>query len=323
MRTPPLLLAMIAATSACGGGGGATSSPTPVSRSATFVAFLDENRNGVVDASELIRIPGAEITFGGASGRSVAPTGEATLTVLQAGQPLSVSAASLPPYFRPPETAQVTPPLTGSIPVPITLPTGAGATPGVYLAFGDSITNGQVAVGDGQGYIGQLERMLAAHFGRARVIGDGLDSSSSERGDARLGASLAGGKPAFTLIHYGTNDWADLRCGSPPCFTIDSLRSMVRKVKAQGGFAFVGTLLMTNVGNDFRASPQRNSWVLAQNDLIREMAREEEAILVDLHAAFEKSPYTYNELFADYIHPSAIGYKVMAEAWFEALTKRP
>ena len=289
----------------------------------TFVAFLDENRNGAIDALEGIRIPGAEIAFGAATGRSAVATGEATLTVIPSAQPLSVAAASLPPYFRPPEVVSVTPPATGALPVPLTVPLGPGAAPGVYLAFGDSITNGQVGVGDGQGYIGQLERMLAAHFGRARVISDGLDSSSSERGDSRIAASLVGGRPAFTLILYGTNDWADARCGTPPCFTIDSLRSMIRKVKAQGGFAFVGTLLMTNVGNDFRASPQRNAWVLAQNDLIRKMAAEEETVLVDLHAAFEKSPYTYNELFADYIHPSAIGYKVMAEAWFDAITKRP
>lgn len=315
----PLLMVTLLAP-ACGGGV-PIAAPTPSSRPTTFVAFLDENRNGAVDAFELIRIPGVEITFGAASGRSEAPTGEATLTAAPIAQALSVSAASLPPYYRAPETAPVTPPAIGSVPVPITLPTGAGATPGVYLAFGDSITNGQAGTGDGQGYIGQLERMLAAHFGRARVINDGLDSSSSERGDSRILTSLLEGRPAFTLILYGTNDWADARCGSPPCFTIDSLRSMVRKARAQGGFAFVGTLLMTNVGNDFRASPQRNAWVVAQNDLIRKMAAEEAVVLVDLHAAFEKSPYTYNELFADYIHPSAIGYKVMAEAWFDAITK--
>jgi lysophospholipase L1-like esterase len=92
-------------------------------------------------------------------------------------------------------------------------------------------------------------------------------------------------------------------------------------VKAQGGFPFVGTLLMTNVGNDFRASPQRNSWVIAQNEFIRRMAIEEEVVLVDLHAAFERSPLQYSALFADYIHPSAAGYKVMAEAWFDAITR--
>jgi len=308
--------------SACGGGNGGAAAPTPISRPVTFVAFLDENRNGSLDGSERIRIPGVEVTFGGVSGRSSVPAGEVSLVVPPTSQSLSVTAGSLPPYYQGPEGTIISPPQDGVLGVPIRLPLGDGATPGVFLAFGDSITNGQVGTGDGQGYTGILERKLAAYFGKAVVINDGVDSSNSERGDDRLLDSLNGGRPAFTLLLYGTNDWADSRCAATPCFTIDRLRSMVRKVKSRGGFPFVGTLLMTNVGNDFRASPQRNSWVEVQNGHIKEMAGEEGAVLVDLHAAFEHSPLTYNELFADYIHPSAAGYQAIADAWFDAITKR-
>jgi lysophospholipase L1-like esterase len=205
--------------------------------------------------------------------------------------------------------------------VPISVPLGPSPAPGVFLAFGDSITNGQAVVGDGQGYTGQLERMLSAHFGFARVINDGIDSSNSERADSRIEGSLSAGRPAFVLILYGTNDWSDPRCGAPPCFTIERLRSVVKKVKEWGAFPFVGTLLMTNVGNDFRASPQRNAWIAAQNEWIKQMAAEEQVVLAGLHAAFEHSPLPYSQLFADYIHPSAEGYRVMAEAWFDAITK--
>jgi lysophospholipase L1-like esterase len=287
----------------------------------SVVAFLDENRNGVLDASEAIRIPGADISLGSASGKSAAATGELSLTVPQVAQTLSVNPASLPPYYRAPEAFVVTPPLAGSLNVPIALPLGEGALAGVFLAFGDSITNGQAGVGDGQGYTGELERRLDAHFGKARVINDGIDSSNTERGAARVSTDLASSRPAFTLILYGTNDWSDPRCGEPPCFTIENLRSMVRTVKARGGFPFVATLLMLNVGNDFRASPQRNAWVMAQNEFIRGMAAEEQVVLVDLYAAFERSPLPYSALFADYIHPSAQGYQVLAEAWFEAITR--
>jgi lysophospholipase L1-like esterase len=303
------------------GGSKAPLAPTPASRSVVFTAFLDENRNGLIDAGERIRIPGASVSFGSTSGPTAPLTGEATLNVIQTAQLLSVNPSSLPPFFRASEGALVTPPLEGSVPVPITLPLGPGAVPGVYLAFGDSITDGQAGVGDGQGYTGQLERALSAHFGFAKVINDGIDSSSSERGDARISASLASGRPAFTLILYGTNDWSDPRCQKTPCFTIDNLRSIVRKVKAAGGFAFVGTLLMTNLGDDFRASPQRNAWIVAQNGFIREMAESEGAVLVDLYAAFEKSPLPWSDLFADYIHPSAAGYTLMAQTWFDAITR--
>lgn len=320
MRTPVAISAFSLLSVGCGGSAGSVL-PTPATRTVTFAAFLDENRDGLLDASEAIRIPGAEVSFGSASGRSAPLTGEVSLSVLQTAQTLSVNPASLPPYYRGPESRVATPPLAGALNVPISLPLGSGTAPGVFLAFGDSITGGQAATGDGQGFTGQLERMLAAHFGKARVINDGLDSSSSERGDSRIGASLAGGRPAFTLILYGTNDWGDPRCGQPPCFTISSLRSMVQKVKAAGGFAFVGTLLMTNLGDDFRASPQRNRWIIAQNESIRQLAIEEGVVLVDLYAAFERSPLAWSELFADYIHPSAAGYTLMAQTWFDAITK--
>ena len=280
----------------------------------SLAAFLDENRNGLLDVAESIRVPGVEITLGGATGKSAPLTGEISLSVPQTGQTLTVLPQSLPAYYRAPDAPFISPPAAGTLNIPIALPLGSGATPGSLLAFGDSITNGQAATGDGQGYTGQLERMLSAHFGRARVVNDGIDASSSERGDARIADSLARNRPAFTLILYGTNDWSGARCGEPPCFTIEDLRSMVRKVKAAGGFAFVGTLLMTNVGNDFRASPQRNNWILAQNDFIRQMAIEENVVVVDLHAAFERSPLPYSALFADYIHPSAAGYELMARA---------
>jgi lysophospholipase L1-like esterase len=153
------------------------------------------------------------------------------------------------------------------------------------------------------------------------VINDGIDSSNSGRGDSRIEGSPSTGRPAFVLILYGTNDWSDPRCGEPPCFTIEKLRSMVRKVKERGAFPFVGTLLMTKVGNDFRASPRRNAWITAQNESIRLMAEEEQVVLADLHLAFEHSPLPYSQLFADYIHPSAEGYRVMAEAWFDAISK--
>lgn len=322
MRTALKIPAVALLTVACGGGPNQVSAPTPSIRTVTFVAFLDENRNGQLDGSESIRIPGVEVAFGAASGRTAPLTGTVSLDIAQTAQMLSVNSATLPPYYRAPDAAVQAPPSAGSFNVPITLPLGAGAVPGVFLAFGDSITNGQAGVGDGQGYTGELEKRLTAHFGKARVINDGVDSSSSERGDARILDSLAGGRPAFTLILYGTNDWADSRCDQTPCFTIDRLRSMVQKIRAQGGFPFVGTLLMTNVGNDFRASPQRNSWIAAQNDNIRKMASEEDVVLVDLHAAFERSPLQYADLFVDYIHPSAQGYRQIAETWFEAITKR-
>ena len=52
------------------------------------------------------------------------------------------------------------------------------------------------------------------------------------------------------------------------------------------------------------------------------MAAQEDAVLVDLHAAFARSPLAYADLFFDYIHPSAQGYQTIADTWFEAIVRR-
>ena len=88
--------------------------------------------------------------------------------------------------------------------LPATLPIGSNRA-NVYLAFGDSITDGEGS-SDGNGYASRLQRKLQAHFGRATIIKDGLAATRSNRGADRLPDSLTV-RPAYTLIHYGTNDW--------------------------------------------------------------------------------------------------------------------
>ena len=56
------------------------------------------------------------------------------------------------------------------------------------------------------------------------------------------------------------------------------------------------------------------------NDLIRVMALEEGALIVDLHAAFMNAG-SLPDLFVDHIHPNSRGYELMAETWFNALTR--
>lgn len=55
------------------------------------------------------------------------------------------------------------------------------------------------------------------------------------------------------------------------------------------------------------------------NGLIRPMAREEGAVLVDLEAAFLAQD-DLSQLFSDNVHPNDRGYAVMAEAFFEAIS---
>jgi lysophospholipase L1-like esterase len=260
------------------------------------------------------------VVAGGARGRTASITGQASLQVPDGNVTLEVTQASLPPFYRAPSATSFTAPANGPVMVPISLPVGANK-PTVYMAFGDSITNGEPEVGDMNGYRMILQTMLRNHFGAATVANEGVDSTRSNRGAARIGESLARVRPAFTLIHYGTNDWNDSACDELPCFTTDSLRSMVREINQSGGHAFLATILPTNTGYDDRAPAYRNEWVAQQNSFIRQVADQEGAVLVDLNGAFYRSGIPFPSLFVDHVHPTAPGYQIMAETWFDAITK--
>ena len=96
---------------------------------------------------------------------------------------------------------------------------------------------------------------------------------------------------------------------------------MVRQAKAVRSLPFLGTIPPTWVEGDDRASPARNAWVAGVNDRIRAMASEEGAVLVDVHEAFLRG----NDprcLFKDGLHPSDAGYDLIAQAFFDGLTRR-
>lgn len=300
-----------------------TATPSVPSSSVTFVAFLDENGNGTLDSSEQTRIPNAEVVAGSAKGTTASLTGQVTMQVPQGSQTVTVTAGSLPPFYRPPASVTLSVPASGTVNLPITLPLGSGLRPNVYMAFGDSITNGEPEVGDGNGYRLLLQAKLRSYFGTGTTFNEGIDATRSDAGAARLGASLNRVQPAFTLIFYGVNDYNDTACFLErlPCFTTSSIRSMIQQVNARGGHAFVATITPVNVGYDDRAPASRNDWAAQQNVYIRQVADQEGAVLVDLNGAFLNSGIPNSQLFVDHVHPQAVGYEIMAQTWFNAITK--
>lgn len=307
----------------CGGGSANGPSPVPTTvptQTVNFVAYLDENGDGAFDPFEGTRIPNVEVAVGSAKARTSATTGQASLQAPTGTQSLQVTASSLPPFYRPPAAMNIIVPPSGTIMVPITLPRGTNRA-NVYMAFGDSITKGEPEVGDGSGYREILQGMLRSHFGAGEVANEGRDATDSEEGAGQIGRSLANVHPSFTLIHYGTNDWNDLRCRSLPCYTTSSLRAIVQQINRTRGHAFLATILPSNTGFDNRAPESRNEWVAAQNVIIRQIADDEGAVLVDLNGAFLKSGRALSTLFVDHVHPSAVGYQIMAQTWFDAITK--
>jgi lysophospholipase L1-like esterase len=284
------------------------------------VVFYDENGNGTADPTETVRLPGVGVAIGGATTSTVANGRFSFSSVPNGVQAAQASPATLPAYFTPGAPLSVAVPPSGEVAVPAVLAIGSRARANLYLAFGDSITFG-TGSSDGSGYREELRAALRAYWGKADVANGGVPGTPSNKGETRVGASLGTQRPAYLLILYGTNDWNDRECRDEfPCYTITSLRSMVLQARDAGAFPVVGTIPPVNPGYTDRDPEARNDWVRRMNELVRAMARQERAPIAEVHGDFLKQP-SLSALFADEKHPNDDGYRVIARAFFDAITK--
>jgi lysophospholipase L1-like esterase len=309
----------------CGGGGTSPSAPSAPATpsvptySVTATVFYDQNGNGQLDASEAVRVPGVDVVIGTGSGRSAAGTGQAVVNGIQAGS-LSVTlrTESLPYYFQPAAPASIQVPGTSEVRVPLALPIGRNS-PNLYLGMGDSITYGDGS-SDGLGYSIRLQNLLGPHFGRAEVRTWGRQGDTSAETAEVTTKTLGWFNPAYTLILLGTNDWHEPSCQSRPaasCYTIASLREIVRDVKRTDSLPVLGTIPPVNPA---LAPDSRNRWYDEMNGLIKALGQAEQVPVADLSAEM-KAAGSLPPLFADDVHPNDAGFQLIAQAWFKAITR--
>jgi lysophospholipase L1-like esterase len=299
---------------------GSTPPPTdPPGETVTAVVFYDENGNGQLDPSEQGRVPEVEVTIAGRTARAEKLTGRVTVRGVPAGsQTMTVMPGTLPPYYTPGVGRTLTVPQDGTQPLPgvgTRLEIG-GNRPNTYMAFGDSITKGE---GDsaGIGYPGRLEAKLRAHFGDGSVVNRGADGTNSGEGAERILRNLRGNSPAFTIILYGTNDWNEVPCqDKPPCDVAKNLALIVNETKSAHSLPFLSTLAPVNPS---LAASDRNDWILATNNAIKDLGRAEGVFVIDLFEAFRRQGGDVSRFFTDHVHPNAAGYEVIAEAFFQAI----
>jgi lysophospholipase L1-like esterase len=211
-------------------------------------------------------------------------------------------------------------PADKAAPVPLQLDVGPGRAD-TYMAFGDSITDGKGS-SDTLGYRVRLQRRLEAHFGVATVVNEGVPGTRTGRGLERIGEALAEHRPAYTLILYGTNDWNKAACKhDDDCPTVENLTAIVRAVRAAGSLPVLGTIIPANPAPAYSVKnpPSRNAWIDQTNTSLRLMAQNEGVLVADLHAAF----MAYGDLvplFSDHVHPSDLGYEVIATEFLRVIT---
>ena len=283
--------------------------------------FYDENGNGTADPTETVRLPGVGIVVGGVT-TSTVEGGRFSVSSVQNGtQTAQASPASLPAYFTPGAPLSVTVPSSSDVAVPAVLPIGSRNRPNVYLAFGDSITFGDSS-SDGSGYRDELRAALRAYWGKADITNDGGPGHAEQQG------RVAGGRqPRHPSTRLPADPLRDERL---------ERRAVPQRVPVLHGH---GAALDGPAGTrrgrfpDRRDDPARepdlrstatrwprNDWVSRMNELVRAMAKQERAPIAEIHGDFLKQP-SLAALFDDDKHPNDVGYRVIARAFFDAITK--
>jgi lysophospholipase L1-like esterase len=273
----------------------------------------------VADPTENAAVPDVDVEIAGQTGRSAKVTGLTMVPDVPDGpHTIGLRGGSVPPYYRLSGAApSVTVPQPSTGTVALTLPIG-GNRANRYLTFGDSIVEG-LGSRDIDGFRGPLEGALQQFFGRGVVEADGLGGTKSDDGAARITSVINRVRPAYTLILYGTNDWK--RCsGDVPCFTVDSLRSMIGAAKSIQSLPVLGTIPPCNPHDNL---PERNDWITRMNVAVRAMAAQEGVPVADVHAGFVRDSGSHLEdLFVDLVHPNDRGYRIIADEFFKAIAIR-
>lgn len=191
-----------------------------------------------------------------------------------------------------------------------------------FVAFGDSITEGKLALGPlllipnpSFSYPFRLQLRLAERYRRQtfEVLDEGYGGERIEAGVVRLPRVLDSDNPQVLLLMEGVNNLNAERARAIPDI-VDGLRTMIRMTRARGIPVFVATLLPQREGGSRAWTP---TLIQPTNDQIRTMVVAEGAVLVDLYPAFVGKEDTL--LGGDGLHPSEAGYDQMAATFFDSI----
>jgi len=183
----------------------------------------------------------------------------------------------------------------------------------VYVAFGDSITDGY---GVSRGFVSFLTEQIS----RARpdldlvTINTGMSGDTSRGGLYRLGRDVIDHRPDLVTINFGVND--AFSSISPRQFS-DNLRDMASRIRDAG---CVRLLLLSceSIPEDWAEQQVLPYWEAMKN-----LAEEVGCVYADVHGKWVKE-LKGGRLESDLIisgdmHPNEEGHRLIAEAVFEAM----
>jgi acyl-CoA thioesterase-1 len=180
----------------------------------------------------------------------------------------------------------------------LAVPPGAGAEDPVIVAFGDSLTAG-LGVSPAAAYPALLEARLRREGYAYRVVNAGVSGDTTAGGLRRVDWALRL-KPAIVIVELGAND--ALR-GQDLGSVRANLDAIVERFQASGARVLVaGMRVPTNYGERYGTGFER---------LFAEVAAKRKAAFMPFLLDGVAAEARLNQ--ADGIHPTAEGYRIIAD----------
>lgn len=218
---------------------------------------------------------------------------------------------------------------------PVTISRTPQLTLTKFLAFGDSVTAGEVSfpiagilpqrvpnfglrVVDATSYPTVLRNLLTARYTaqatNITVVNDGKSGEKVREATTltRFANSVANGRPEVVLIMHGYNDIENGAVITASVSAVDALMAEARNRRV--GRVFVVNLAPGRAGGTLT---RPNSSIVAFNDRLQRAASGEGAVYVDIYSAMQSAASTY--IGVDGLHPNEAGYRKIAETILAAI----
>lgn len=188
-----------------------------------------------------------------------------------------------------------------------------------FIAFGDSITYGMVDYKpEAEGYVPRLERLFQEEYSKdIKVLNRGVPGEDTVAGLSRIERVIEEDSSLYILIMEGTNDvWH-----YPAWFTAINLEEMIKISLSHRMRPLIANIIPKAFWAEYL-----NPRIEEINKFITQIAEEYKIPLVDQYNAFMSYPEEkggWRALYSGHNHPNELGYQLMAEVWFDAISKLP
>jgi lysophospholipase L1-like esterase len=213
---------------------------------------------------------------------------------------------------------------------PVSLTLVPSLTKTTFLAFGDSVTSGEVTVPvpgafrqgfpdfrlivvPAASYPAQLLQQLTSRYSAQGIAmtNAGQPGEWAVSGAERLPGVLTSVRPEVVLLLEGYND--PLQFSSGMSAAVAAIDTMAKEARFHGCRVFIASLTPGRPGSHTIPA----SLITSYNSRLRTVATGEQAVFVDLYEALSSDVNTY--IGIDGLHPTEAGYRRMADTFFAAI----